>query len=244
MLLVAGSIMARRKDRMSENETTEEDTSWFRTGDEAADDVEKEMAGRQEAGDGKLFRFWMPPGDQHITFVDDDTQKHPAGFGYPFLVTEHQLQIGGDWKNWFTCVKGMKGPDGKPMRCPLCDSGDKPSHVAAYTVIDHNEWTSKKDGKVHKDEVKLYVVKSKVLKTIRKMSRKKEGLRGLYCELGRGSSDDPNSGNDFDVEKRVKLDDKIVAPDYRLIFKPKSRGDLLALVGDVKADAPQQTVKF
>ncbi len=228
---------------MSENKT--EDDSWFRTGDEAADNVEKEMAQRQEAGENKLYRFWMPAGaEQYITFVDDDTQKHPAGFGYPFMVTEHQLKIGNDWKNWFTCIDGMKGPDGKKIRCPLCASGNQPSHVAAYTVIDHQEWTSKRDGKVHKDELKLYVVKSKVLKTIRKMSRKKEGLRGLYCELSRGGADDPNSGNDFDVEKRVELDAKIVAPDYRQIFKPKPLEELMEIVGDVKADEPQNTVQF
>lgn len=217
--------------------------NWFDTGDDAADrNIDEADKRREEAQKDRIYRFWMPKGDQKITFVDDDTKAHPAGFKYPFMFNEHQLNLNGSWKNWFTCIQGMKDPvTGDKLECPLCKGGNQPAFVAAYTVIDHNEWKDK-NGKVHKDELKLYVVKSKVLKVLRKMSTKKEGLRGLLVEVSRPGDDDPNTGSQFDVEQKVKLAAEIVAPDYRELFKPKAYDDLKAVVGDVKGD--EDRVRF
>lgn len=224
---------------MAENDAED----WFATGEEEADRREAEADRRKEESDKtRFYRFWMPGGaTQHITFVDDDLKPHPMGFKYPFMFVEHQLQLNGNWKNWFTCIAGTKGPDGEKQKCPLCQGGNQPAECAAYTIIDHNSWKDK-NGKEHKDELKLYVVKSKGLKVVRRASAKKKGLRGWKVEVTRTDGDAINTGDQFDFEDRVDLPADLVAPDYRQLFKPKKREELLAVVGDVKGD--EDRVRF
>ena len=65
---------------------------------------EKERAA-EEKQKSYVNRFWLP-GDSNakIVFLDDN----------PPIIEEHQLQIDGDWKNWFTCLR-MVGEV-----CPIC----------------------------------------------------------------------------------------------------------------------------
>lgn len=217
--------------------------SWYDTGEAAEKKseqvLEEQERNREENSKNRIFRFWMPPSkddkpDTFLTFVDD--LQHPSGYPLPFVFNEHQLQINGNWKNWFTCPG-----DG----CPLCASGDRPSLVAAFTVIDHSEWTDKK-GKVHKDELKLYMAKTKVNKILRKMMKKKGSLRGWKCEVTRATGESPSTGDGFDFEDRITLSDDIQPPDYMELFKPKSMEDLAKVVkGEADlVDADDDTVKF
>jgi len=216
--------------------------SWFNTGksaDEALDtELENQEQRRKAATGDRIYRFWMPPGgEQHVTFVDGE--MHPDGYPLPFVFYEHQLKMNGSWKNWFTCP----GDD-----CPLCDAGNRPSLVAAYTVIDHNEWTDKR-GNVHKDELKLFMAKPSVNKILRKMAKKKGGLRGGKVEVIRGTSEDPSTGKQFDFEEKVDLPDTIQPADYMELFQPKSKSELAAVHGGGETDdsyvgADDETVKF
>lgn len=239
-----------RTKRGSLIETKENNVSWYSTGEDAEKFADKKA---EEQAAEKVWRFWMKPGDsQYITFIDEDV--HPSGFKLPFVFMEHQLHLNGSWRNWFTCIQGMPVLDeeGNPVTdeegrqvkqvCPLCKGGDKPALVAAYSVIDHSEWTSK-DGTVHKDERKLYVVKSKVLKVLRKAAAKKDGLRGWYVEVSRTDDMSPNTGDQFDFEKRGELDPKIVPADYLKEFEPKSYADLMAIIGGA-AKEQDDTVRF
>lgn len=197
--------------------------SWYKTGKKAQDVVDVEAKRKKEEKEERekrrVFRFWMPEDtSQEITFVDGPT--HPSGFKTPFVYQEHQLKLNGHWKNWFTCLDGMEDDEGNPIECPLCTAGHTPSLVAAYTVIDHNEWTDKKRVN-HKDEVKLFLAKTTIQKYLAKVAAKKKGLRGWRCEVTR-DEDGFATGDRFDWDEKVELDEKIQPIDYPEVLAPRT----------------------
>lgn len=205
---------------------------WYLTGEEA-EEFQEDIDEKRAANQDKVFRFWMPPKTSgHITFVDNPV--HPSGFKLPFAYLEHNPFLNGSYKNWFTCP----GEDS----CPLCKAGNRPALVAAYTIIDHSEWDDR-SGKHHKDEVKLYIVKSKVLKVLRKAATKKGSLRGWFVEVSRTDDLSPNTGDQFDFEKQVELPTTIQPFDYPTILAPKSLDELSELVADLKTDG-EPSVRF
>lgn len=213
--------------------------SWYNTGTAGEEALVREEKRREEAraASSRLYRFWLPSNaSTHISFLDEETS--PFGYDAPFTFMEHQLNLNGSWKNWFTCLAGMRDQDGTPIECPLCAGGDTPYLAAAYTIIDHSEWTDKR-GKVHRDEVKLFVVKSQVLKILRKSAAKKKGLRGWFVEVARLDAQSANTGEQFDFEERRELDSKLVAPDYREAFAPKTREQLLEVIGEVQNESSE-----
>lgn len=211
---------------------------WYNTGEKADEvhqqELENQEKRRKQLQEDMIHRFWMPVGaEQHITFVDDLT--HPNGYPLPFVFYEHQLHMNGSWKNWYTCPGD---------NCPLCKHGDRPSLVAAYTIIDHNEWTDKKGG-VHKDEKKVLMAKPGVNKLLRKYANKKGGLRGWKVEVMRKGSDSPNTGDSFDFETRVELKSDMQPYNYIEIFAPKSIEELESVFGgDSHVNVDDETVTF
>lgn len=232
---------------------------WYYSGQSAEqklkDIAEKQAAdkaARQSAYETQMFRWWMkatPQGEdgRYLTFVDEEGMS-PYGYEMPFVFFEHQLQLNGHWRNWFSCIEPLANIDkGVAKVCPICLAGFKASWSSAYTVVDHSEWTESKTGKVHVDELKLFVCKSSVNSILRKAARKKGGLRGWRVEVMRTTSDDPNTGNVFDFEKRVELPPDIVAPNYAEMFARKSEDELTkVLTGGVteKVAADDDDIRF
>jgi len=221
--------------------------AWYDTGEDAEKVHDDEEARREKArADGSIHRFWMPAPRKdddgvmqdsvaRITFVDDVT--HPIHkFKTPFVYMEHQLFLDGSWKNWYTCPKKQLGS------CPLCESGNVPYLASAFTIIDHSEWSAR-DGTLHKDEVKLYIAKSKVLKVLRRAAAKKKGLRGWLVEVMRTSGKSPNTGDQFDFEERSKLSDETQAYDYPKLLEPLPMEKLKELVGDLETEGEEE-VRF
>ena len=69
----------------------------------------------------KPRRLWLKPGyEREVVFVSES----------PFSVHEHNLNIGGDNRNWFTCLR----PTG--LRCPICDVGIRVKFVTLFSVVD------------------------------------------------------------------------------------------------------------
>jgi len=223
---------------------------WWMSGEEAEEYHDEEDERRRQSSD-RIFRFWMPPprmkdgkkteSINHLTFVDPPV--HPeGGFKLPFVYMEHNLHLDGSWKNWFTCPKREAKGDSPAVPCPLCQAGDKPYLAAAYTIIDHSEWKGR-DGTVHKDEVKLYIVKSKVLKVLRRASAKKNGLRGWRVEVCRTDDKAPNTGDQFDFEDKTELPEDIQPYDYRVVLAPKSQEELAEIIGDLDVEG-EEAVRF
>lgn len=176
---------------------------------------EKEIEARQK---DYINRLWLPAeGTAKIVFLDDN----------PPIIEEHQVQIDGDWRNWFTCLR-MLGQE-----CPICDGLDnKPSTVGFYTVLDMTEWKDKQ-GKTHKNELKLFAAKFKTLQVMKRLSSKRGSLEGCVFEVYRSNSDAPNTGDVFDFEGKLSKDEILelnpeAKPyDYSEILKPKEPGEIM-----------------
>lgn len=176
---------------------------------------EKEYEERQK---NYVNRFWLPQDTSaKIVFLDDN----------PPIIEEHQVQIDGDWRNWFTCLR-MLGE-----ACPICDNLDnKPYTVGFYTVLDMTEWTDK-SGKLHKNELKLFPAKFKTLQVLKKLSAKRGSLEGVVFEVHRTTSDAPNTGDIFDYEGKLtkeeilELNPEAKPFDYAEILRPKEVAEIM-----------------
>jgi len=213
---------------------------WCNTGKDGEAALEEAQKKAAAAREGLLRRLYLPADAScYITMLDDLVS--PYDYEMPFTFWEHQLYRNGSWKNWYTCIQGMKHPDtGKSMSCPLCESGDKPAFMAAYTVIDHSKW-SDKQGNEHEHEVKLFVAKSAVQKILLRRKEKFGAWKGWYGEVMRLSSDSPNTGDQFEWEKQLKPADlkKLTGgkfkdfpepPNYIDVFAPKTFEELQKVV--------------
>lgn len=172
---------------------------------------EKEEKRKELASKGNIFRFWIPKdGEGKITFLDGMVVDGmlDATFYY-----EHQVNMNGSWMNWFVCTQ-----ESEP--CPVCEGGASPAYVAVLSVIDHGEYTSKKDGKVHKDNVKLFTAKADTYKALQKKALKNGGLRGCTFDVSRTGEKSASVGSSFDfVEKLSDLQ-------LKQLYGPKKAGEL------------------
>lgn len=157
----------------------------------AQEEKKAEMRGKNQ-----LFRFWVPKdAEGEITFLDGDLVDGVLDIPY---YHEHQVNMNGSWNNYFICTQ-----DEEP--CPICEGGTGAAYVGILTVIDHGEYTSKKDGLTHKDKIKLFVAKRDTIKLLQKQATKRGGLRGAKFEVSRTGDKSPSVGSAFEfVEKMAE----------------------------------------
>lgn len=168
----------------------------------------QKAAAEQEARreqQGKAFRFWMREKEEaRITFVDGAlaTEGDLAGRLLPPRFWEHNLFLNGSWNNFFVCPEKTV-PDAND-KCPLCESGDRPSLVALFTIIDHRQVQSTKDkNKTYKDTKKLLVAKPQTFELLLKHALKRGGLAGCTFDASRVGDKSASVGSMFDfVEKK------------------------------------------
>jgi hypothetical protein len=181
--------------------------TFLKTGAASAQ-LAKRAAAEQEqrqAEKGKLYRFWMKEKEEaRITFVDGDLNAE--GFLVPPRYYEHNLFLSGQWNNFYVCPE-KTNPDAND-KCPICESGDRPSLVALFTVIDHRQIQSTKDkSKVYKDTKKLLVAKPQTYELLNKHAIKRGGLAGCTFDASRVGDKSASVGSMFDfVEKREIAD--------------------------------------
>jgi len=168
---------------------------FMKKGKEAQKEIEKQDALAAQKSSDTVFRFWLPVGGETaITFLDGDLDED--GLLDVGMYYEHQVYMNGDWRNWFVCTA-----DEEP--CPICEGGDKPSLVGAFTVIDHSEYESK--GKHYKDQVRLFVAKRDTVKKLQKIATKRGGLAGCRFDVSRTGDKSPNVGDMFDFTDKRPL---------------------------------------
>jgi len=216
-------------------ETAKGGEQWFNTGKRGEQKSEEIQEAMEK---GHVLRFWLPAEKSaKVTFLDSE--------GFYFY--EHNLFLRGKWNNHFTCRKDFDN-------CPLCDAGDTPSYVCAFTVIDHSKYISKKSKKEIKNTRKLMVLKPRAFNKLKKRrdgDKLKGDLKYALFELSRTSSDECSTGEDFDFIKRLKPDELAkLCPadlkgderkvwgkpvDYVTEFAPKSADALSRLAGAAPA---------
>lgn len=171
--------------------------SWFKTGNAVQDalaEEDKRIAKKVEESK-KMWRFYLKEGETaRITFVDGDLTE--AGILNVFAFREHQLNINGDWKNWFPCTSEQEP-------CPICESGHDPALVGMMTIIDHREVQGKKG--VYKDLPRLFVAKRKTIVQLQSLAVIAKGLAGCTFDVSRGGDGTPNVGDSFTFIKKDTL---------------------------------------
>lgn len=168
--------------------------SFIKKGKAAQETMAKEEHKAEQKSKGSVHRFWLPKDkDGCITFLDGDLKD--GMLDIPFYY-EHQVNMNGSWNNHFICTQ-----DEEP--CPVCEGGHSPSYVGVFTIIDHSEYVSKKDGKTYKDQVRLLVAKRDSIKTLQKLAEKRGGLRGCKFDVSRTGDKSPSIGNVFDFTEKL-----------------------------------------
>lgn len=176
---------------------------WLRRG-AAARAARQQEQKRQEMLDKAVHRFRLPPNKgTKITFLDGNIGDD--GMLDCPIAYEHNLFRNGRWGNVYMCTRAQEP-------CPLCASGNKASQVAFFTVIDHSKWKSNRDGKIHQNEIRLFVAKSGTLALLERKAQKSEGLAGVTFEVFRSDADkSPAVGDDFEFIKKTPLDQILTA---------------------------------
>lgn len=173
--------------------------SWLKTGSASADLQKREAqaAAARQAQMGKLYRFFLKKKEEaRITFVDGETTEE--GFLIPPRFYEHTVEVNGKWQN-YVCPE-QTNPQGGEV-CPLCKSGDRPSLISLFTVIDHRGF-ERKDGTKVPFSKKLLAVKPQVMEILAKQAVKRKGLIGCTFEVSRVGAQASSVGDVWDfVEK-------------------------------------------
>lgn len=213
--------------------------AWYKQGKEGEEQAEEEDKNRPTGdGDPKRYRFWLAPGkNTKVTFLD----------GEGFFFREHQYYKNGSWLNWETCISDI----GEDEECPPCEEGNKYSYVAAFTVIDHTKFKTRRGAEVTARK-RLIVFKSTARNKVLKQKERREGnLKGCMFELSRFTDKECSTGEDFEFLERIDVEElKTLAPeganaeetkkkaedfvkpfDYAEIFKPKSAAELRVALG-------------
>lgn len=167
--------------------------SFIKRGKQAQETFAKEEHKAEMNSKNNVFRFWVPKDKEaSLTFLDGDLVD--GVLDIPFFY-EHNINMNGKWGNFFICTQ-----DEEP--CPVCEGGNQPAYVGVLTVIDHSEYVSKKDGQVHKDNIKLFVAKRETIKMLQKLAVKRGGLRGCRFDVSRTGDKSSSVGNVFDFTEK------------------------------------------
>lgn len=181
--------------------------TFLKTGAESAKLAQKAAAEveQRKAEQGKMFRFWMKEKEEaRITFVDGDLNAE--GVLCPPRYYEHNQYLNGSWNNFFVCPE-KTNPDAND-KCPICESGDRPSLVALFTVIDHRQIPSSKDKtKIWKDTKKLLVAKTQTYELLNKHAMKRGGLTGCTFDASRVGDKSASVGSMFDFVEKHEIEE-------------------------------------
>lgn len=180
--------------------------SWIKRGAATQQDFKSANARQEQRAQeqDKARRFWLEKTGEEclITFLDGSLLKGTGEEAEGFLDapswTEHFVKVNGRWQP-FVCIA-----DEEP--CPICDSGNEPSWVAGFTVIDHRSYTSEKTGKVYANQKRLFVCKLNTYKILQKKARKHGGLVGVTFEATRNGPKEPQVGSAFEFQQKQGLD--------------------------------------
>ncbi len=230
--------------------------NWFKTGTQAIEDTEKEIAQSGGSGGGGggggsrgPRRFWMPADtDKRIMFLDDEF----------FQFWEHNVYLNNSWRHYFVCLlkNGIEQSCylDKVHRCNLY-------YIGFLSCVDFSAWTSKKNV-TYQYERKLFSCKlgtkdkPGVLRTLKRLKERHGTLTGQIFDVHRKGAKSEGCGDEFTHVETIdptKLWDYArnqlqIDPEkkewkpfnYPEIFKPLSNDQLLQIVGS-GGDAGEQS---
>lgn len=142
-------------------------------------------------------------------------------------------------KGFFTCT----GDDD----CAFCEKGIKAGNHFVFQVVDTREYTAR-DGKVYKDQIKIWRVGTKVLRLLKKRASRSGPLNSYFInvsKIGTGQS------STWDIEvltdtigKSFELTKDQERYDLMEVLRPKTRAEAIGIlngteVEEAKSDSPR-----
>jgi hypothetical protein len=187
--------------------------NWYSKGFEEAE--EQVAAFRQSF----TREFFLKSGDE-VTFniLDDE----------PVNIRDHFIM----GKGWYTCIQGIGDEN-----CPLCEAGNKATNHFVFNVLDPREYTSKKTGETHKNQVKIWRVGITILQILNKKRAKFGPLSKLDVEISKMGQ---GQGTAYNIEveksaKAVRVPEGQELYDLMEVLAPKTRKELLNIMNGVGA---------
>lgn len=190
--------------------------SWYSKGFDAAEE--------QAASSGNFTRdFFLKDGETAVIRI---LRAEPDE---PFNIRSHFVN-----NRWVTCPQGIDGED-----CPVCESGKKATNQFVFNVIDTRDFVDK-NGKSHKDEVKLWRVGIKLLKLLKRRAANYGPLNTYDIEVTRLGSG-TNTTYDIDVlTKSIGSEINLTAEQVPFVLEdvlaPKSRAELIGVMSGAAAE--------
>lgn len=173
-----------------------ESTSWFESGYAGA---ERE-AEKRELGNAPS-RFWLKPkANRQVVFVDDA----------PFCFWEHQWKNENDRPEWTTCTIKIHN------ECPSCGAKgvQKAEYSGHLTAIDITGYKAR-DGNERKYELIEFCPKTVVMNKLKAKKDRKGSLIGVLCTVDRTNEHAPNTGDDFEFDRDVKMEELYKVVTYK-----------------------------
>jgi hypothetical protein len=186
--------------------------SFLKRGSAAQEAIAEEEARIEQAKAeaGRLYRFFLDEGEEGvvITFLDGNLDADGTFYDQP-MFREHTVQLNGKWHN-FPCTAEMD----QTQPCPICEKGDRPALVCAFTVLDHRVYVSKKGanaGKSYQHTRKLFIAKPDTLKLLKSHAKKRGGLAGCHFEVSRIGDKAARVGSHFEFVSKFANPAEIMA---------------------------------
>lgn len=195
--------------------------SWYETGYEGAEkEQEKKNLGYPPD------RWWMKPGEtKEMVFIDDT----------PFCIREHSWRDTNDRWHHVTCIAKISEEG-----CPAdgATGVQRADYTGHYTIVDITGYVAR-DGKEHKHRLVLLPAKTKVLNRFKIKKENRGSLLGQLFTLSRADGNSPNTGDDLDHVREIKMDGL-----YSVVtYKGKKIKDLIDKANGDGSDA-ERTRKY
>lgn len=162
--------------------------SWYETGYEGA---EKEQE-RKSLG-YPPDRWWLRAGEtKEMAFIDDT----------PFCIREHSWRDNNDRWHHETCIAKISEEG-----CPAdgATGVQRADYTGHYTIVDITGYVTR-EGKENRTRLVLLPAKTKVLNKFKLKKENRGSLLGSLFTLARADSNAPNTGDDLDFVRELKMD--------------------------------------
>lgn len=181
----------------TKGETKMGNRSWYETGyDGAEKEADKKAMGFPPD------RLWQRPGSsKEVVFIGDD----------PFCIREHQWRDSQEHWHYATCISKISDSG-----CPACGAPGvgRADYIGHYTVVDVSGYTTR-DGSENKNRLIILPAKTKVLNKFKMKKDNRGSLLGQLWSLSRADSNSPNTGDDLDHLREIKMDGLLGAVTYK-----------------------------
>jgi len=221
--------------------------NWFATGYDEMDEIPD--------GSAEDRLYLKDQQEALVIFLDggsNDAEMFKRQYGAPFCVWEYQIPTQGpeddrvNWRNWVTCTRGRKGPDGEPLPDYVRDGAPdlKPYYIGFFTILvipkEVNFDRHLEEGTPLPDSCRkiLLPAKRKLLGVLKRHQAKRNGLRCCVYTAFRGSAKAASTGDSWDYDdklseeqlKRLLPDGRDVPHEYHLLLQPSEKPEVDALL--------------